>query len=118
MNSLFGSRKDKISLSDRLDPKGGLERLCAADRDRVIMAPLENGIERVEAHYQGNGFSPHRHDSYAIGLTLKGVNSFQYRGDKRYAQWGEVVVLHPDELHDGEAGTDDGFLLSNDVCAA
>lgn len=73
------------------------------------MAPAEKGIERIEARFQGNGFSPHRHDTYAIGLTLTGVQTFTYRGEKRASMPGQVIVLHPDEEHDGGAGTEEGL---------
>ena len=51
----------------------------------------------------------HRHDTYAIGLTDRGVQIFDYRGSARASMPGQVVVLYPDEVHDGRAGTDEGF---------
>lgn len=51
----------------------------------------------------------HRHDTYAIGLTLSGVQSFHYRGKIRHGLAGGALVLHPDEKHDGQAGTEGGF---------
>ncbi|GAB3136641.1 AraC family transcriptional regulator [Micromonospora sonneratiae] len=67
------------------------------------------GIERLEAALRGEAFSPHRHDRYAVGVTLTGVQTFRYRGQQRHCLPGEWHVLHPDELHDGAAGTEDGF---------
>lgn len=67
-------------------------------------------LERIEAFFAGHGYSPHRHDTYAIGRTLAGVQSFQYRGGQRHSVPGGTMVLHPDEVHDGEAGTDSGFM--------
>lgn len=55
------------------------------------------------------GFAPHRHDTYTIGVTLSGIQSFTYRGAARSSHPGQLVVLHPDEQHDGRAG-DDGAL--------
>lgn len=66
-------------------------------------------IACIEAYFSGYGYEPHRHDTYAIGRTLAGVQSFNYRGSKRHSLQGMTMVLHPDELHDGEAGTEDGF---------
>ncbi len=68
------------------------------------------GVERIEARFHGNGFSPHRHDTYALGLTLHGIQTFRYRGSERFSNPGNVIVLHPDEIHDGAAGTDDGLI--------
>ncbi len=67
------------------------------------------GIERLEAVLVGEGFSPHRHDTYAVGVTLSGTQTFRYRGRLRYCRAGEWHVLHPDEVHDGVPGTADGF---------
>nr|WP_180167118.1 AraC family transcriptional regulator [Stenotrophomonas sp. SbOxS2]MBN5048871.1 AraC family transcriptional regulator [Stenotrophomonas maltophilia]NYU00151.1 AraC family transcriptional regulator [Stenotrophomonas sp. SbOxS2] len=80
-----------------------------ASSDWVQHAAQPGRIERIEAYFGGHGYSPHRHDTYAIGLTLAGVQSFQYRRAQRHSLPGTVMVLHPDELHDGEAGTAAGF---------
>jgi AraC-like DNA-binding protein len=77
--------------------------------NRIRVGSGAPGIERLEAHLHGQAFAPHRHDTYAIGVTLRGVQRFRFRG----AQWqclpGECHILHPDELHDGGAGTEEGF---------
>jgi AraC-like DNA-binding protein len=91
----------------------GLERSCAdpiAAQDRIVSAPGGAGIERIEAHFHGNAFDLHRHDTYALGVTLAGVQRFHYRGAVQHSLPGQVIVLHPDELHDGGAGTEDGLL--------
>ena len=67
------------------------------------------GVERIEAWFAGQAFAKHRHDTYAIGLTLTGIQAFDYRGAALASTPGEVVVLHPDELHDGRAGGEGGF---------
>jgi AraC-like DNA-binding protein len=92
-----------------LMPRGGgrgLERSCGpAAGDRVRSAPACPGLERVEACFAGHGFAPHRHDTYAIGITLAGVQAFRYRGAAQHSLPGQAFVLHPDEPHDGSAGT-------------
>ena len=72
-------------------------------------APSRPGFERYEARFAGHAFGPHRHDSYAIGLTLQGVQAFGYRGGAAVSLAGEAMILHPDERHDGRAGSDAGF---------
>ena len=64
---------------------------------------------RMEEFIVDEGYTPHRHDSYVFALTLQGVQSFHYRGSERHSLPGGAVVMHPDELHDGYAGTDVGF---------
>ena len=93
----------------------GLERSCGATScDWLRAAPsrpgLERpGLERIEAFFAGHAFDPHRHDTYAIGITLSGLQSFAYRGARADSRAGNVIVLHPDEIHDGRAGAAPGF---------
>ncbi len=86
-----------------------LERSCGTPAGWIRTAPSCAGLQRIEAFFAGHGFEPHRHDTYAIGHTLHGVQSFRYRGAARTSVPGQVFVLHPDETHDGRAGTRDGF---------
>ena len=83
--------------------------MCGDEADAIQIAPEEEGVERIEARFRGNGFDPHRHDTYAIGLTLSGVQTFRYRGETRASLPGQVIIIHPDELHDGGAGTASGL---------
>jgi AraC-like DNA-binding protein len=73
----------------------------------IVRAPGD--IERAEACFSGTAFAPHRHDTYAVGITLGGVQSFDYRGAARHSLKSHVVVIHPDELHDGRAGDERAF---------
>ena len=63
----------------------------------------------LQAWFAGRGFETHRHDTYAIGVTDVGVQAFDYRGVTEVSTPGKVVVLHPDESHDGRAATPEGF---------
>jgi AraC-like DNA-binding protein len=85
----------------------GLERLCR--QDWVQSTETEYGVEFFEAWFQGHPYQKHRHDTYAICLTTTGILGFGYRGNSEISTPGQVVVLHPDEVHDGYAGTEEGF---------
>ncbi|MER8954613.1 AraC family transcriptional regulator [Mesorhizobium sp. M0833] len=88
----------------------GLGRLCVdAAENCIVPAPRAAGMERIEARFHGNAFDLHRHDTYAIGVTLYGVQRFRYRGQMHQSLPGQIIILHPDELHDGGAGTADGL---------
>ena len=88
----------------------GLERSCGpAGADWLRTAPPAPGIERIEAFFRGRAYAPHRHDTYAIGYTMAGVQCFDYGGGARTSLPGQIVALHPDERHDGRAGTGAGF---------
>lgn len=77
--------------------------------DWLHRAPHASGLDRIEAYFAGFAFDPHRHDTYAIGRTLFGVQSFHYRGGMTHSLPGTTMVIHPDEVHDGRAGSDEGF---------
>lgn len=66
-------------------------------------------IERVANRLIGAEFSPHRHDTYTVALTMAGVQAFNYRGAKRHSLPGQVLILHPDEMHDGHCCDEAGF---------
>ena len=85
----------------------GLERLCT--QDWMQSTDTEYGVEFLEAWFQGHAYQKHRHDTYAICLTTTGVLAVDYRGTSEISMPGQVVVLHPDEVHDGHAGTEEGF---------
>jgi AraC-like DNA-binding protein len=97
-------------------PKGaksggeGLERSCRQGiAGWVSTTDSVGGIELLQAWFSGRAYSKHRHDTYAIGLTDSGVQVFEYRGAVHASTPGKVVVLYPDEMHDGRAGTEEGF---------
>ncbi len=75
----------------------------------MVHARPIDGVERIEAWFQGNAYAMHRHDTYAIGRTLAGVQRFNYRRGRRDSLPGNTMVLHPDEAHDGQAGSGEGF---------
>jgi len=88
----------------------GLERSCTASRSGWLRSrELSQGVQLLQAWFAGHGYDRHRHDTYAIGVTDVGVQAFDYRGVAEASTPGQVVVLHPDETHDGRAGTRDGF---------
>src|SRR5205814_1326105 len=88
---------------------GGLEQSRSRRSDSIRFGPSAHGIERAEVYLSTCAFEPHRHDTYAIGITTAGVQMFHYRGSRHICLPGQLHVLHPDEAHDGAAGTDGGF---------
>src|SRR5919202_1732358 len=84
----------------------GLEGSCG---DWLRSRGPIGGVELLRARFGGRGFAPHRHDTYGIAVTEFGVQTFDYRGNVERSLPGQVTVLHPDEQHDGRAGSDGGF---------
>ncbi|MFI4980947.1 MAG: helix-turn-helix domain-containing protein [Nevskiales bacterium] len=77
--------------------------------DRIQWDDPSPGLQRLVARFAGHAYDPHRHETYAIGLTVSGVQAFRYRGVEHASIQGQTLVLHPDELHDGHAGDTHGF---------
>jgi quercetin dioxygenase-like cupin family protein len=77
-----------------------LEGSCGASpRDWLRFSPDAGYIERVEAFFAGHAFDPHRHATYGLGLTLSGVQQFDYRGAEATSLTGDLIVIHPDGVH-------------------
>lgn len=69
----------------------------------------ETGIETIRAHFEGHAYDPHWHDTYLVGVTEQGVQRF-HRGRTRHdSVRGQVVLLEPGDIHDGDAPTPEGF---------
>jgi AraC-like DNA-binding protein len=88
----------------------GLERSCQGPAAGwLVSSRAAGGVELFRAWFAGAAYQKHRHDTYAIGVTDSGVQVFDYRGSVHASIPGQVVVLYPDEVHDGRAGTGEGF---------
>src|SRR5256886_13435425 len=80
----------------------GLERSCQETVAGWIASTRRvGGVELFSAWFAGEAYQKHRHDTYAIGVTDSGVQVFDYRGAVHASTPGQVVVLYPDEVHDG-----------------
>jgi AraC-like DNA-binding protein len=77
--------------------------------DQIRIDESQAGLQRLTARFGGHAYDLHRHETYAVGLTLWGAQSFHYRGALQTSSAGQVMVIHPDEAHDGHAGVDAGF---------
>jgi AraC-like DNA-binding protein len=87
-----------------------LERSCGVSgKDWMQIAPALNGLERLQAWFHGYAYDWHRHDTYAVGVTLEGVQIFDCHRATYNSLPGQVIVLHPDEPHNGRSGLATGF---------
>ena len=88
----------------------GLERSCQGTVAGWLASSRPvGGVELFSAWFAGEAYQKHRHDTYAIGVTDSGVQVFDYRGSVHASTPGRMVVLYPDEVHNGRAGTGEGF---------
>ena len=78
--------------------------------DFLIIEPPAAGLQRLCAGFSGHAYDRHRHETYAVGVTETGLQCFHYRGAAQASTAGRVIVIHPDEAHDGHAGAPGGFV--------
>ena len=72
-------------------------------------AERSTGIERLRARFVRHAYERHAHETYAIGMTEAGSQSFTYRGSRHATRPGAIMLFNPTDLHDGAATTADGF---------
>jgi AraC-like DNA-binding protein len=89
---------------------GGLERSCSPEPLSVRLGAGAPGLERAEIRMSDWGYRPHQHDAYGIGITLAGLQTFRYRGQRHVCMPGQLHILHPGETHDGAAVAGHGLV--------
>ncbi|KUM42592.1 AraC family transcriptional regulator [Pseudomonas sp. EpS/L25] len=77
-----------------------------------LQQDAETGIETLRAHFEGHAYDPHWHDAYLVGYTEQGLQQFHCRGQRHLSTPGQVFLLEPGELHDGQAPEAEGFTYS------
>jgi AraC-like DNA-binding protein len=68
-----------------------------------------SGVTLLDAPLGEHRFDKHVHDTYAFGVTLQGVQTFNCRGTRYANPPGSLIAFNPDECHDGEPGSPEGF---------
>ncbi|CAM3819923.1 MULTISPECIES: AraC family transcriptional regulator [Rahnella] len=68
-----------------------------------------NGLEMLNARYREQCFSRHVHETFCILLIENGAQRFYRSGGEHCAPQGHIVLVNPDEVHTGQAGTDTGW---------
>jgi len=77
--------------------------------NEVQFAPLVDGVTLMRAAFTDHAFERHSHDCFTIGVTVQGIQRFRCKGQRHDSRPGDIVLFNPDEDHDGQRGTADGF---------
>jgi AraC-like DNA-binding protein len=64
-------------------------------------------LEAMHAHFERHVYHRHSHDTYSLGVTDSGAQSFTCRGASWTSGAGMVMAFNPDDPHDG--GAADGW---------
>lgn len=68
-------------------------------------------ISLIEGNYQEFAFQRHYHLDFHIGLITQGQQKFHYQGQSYRVGSGQIVIMPPDELHDGHSILDSGYQV-------
>ncbi|MFC0406946.1 AraC family transcriptional regulator [Roseomonas elaeocarpi] len=68
-----------------------------------------SGVEAIHARFHAHAYDLHRHAEWLVGVTDHGVQDFLCRGARRRSTPGRVILIEPEEAHDGQAGAAGGF---------
>jgi AraC-like DNA-binding protein len=66
-------------------------------------------ISLIEADYQDFAFTRHYHLDFHIGLIVGGQQKFHYQGTQHQVGSGQLVIMPPDEIHDGRSMLKSGY---------
>lgn len=90
-----------------------------ADNTRFQHLPDFGGLDLLHYRYDGATYSRHVHEGYAIHVIDSGAERFHCMGASRVAGPGDIVLVNPDTVHDGQEEADGcryrGFYPSPDL---
>lgn len=79
-------------------------------RDSIrLSAVAAGGVQAIAARFHGHAYDLHRHDEWLVGVTDQGVQDFFCRGARRRSTPGRIILIEPQEAHDGQAVAPGGF---------
>ncbi len=68
------------------------------------LEPAFHNLECLHAGFRRHVYTPHRHETYVIGVIEAGMEEFHCRGVLHRATAGKLALVNPFELHDGRPG--------------
>lgn len=73
-----------------------------------LSSPIPD-INLINGSYKKFAFQKHYHLDYHFGLIVSGQQQFQLKGTSYTSGPGDLVLMPPDELHDGQARFEEGY---------
>lgn len=66
-------------------------------------------LEMLAARYRDHAYVLHTHPTYVVGVVVAGVEKLRIGRRKHLAPSGSIIVVNPEEPHDGEKGCPAGW---------
>ncbi len=79
------------------------------ERTRFWSSPQLDGLELLWGQFRKHRYRPHVHEGYVLGVVTEGVEKYRCRREDHYVGPGDIIIINPDSLHDGEAGAEGGW---------
>jgi AraC-like DNA-binding protein len=79
------------------------------DHARIWQVEQLDQLQMLHATIVKYAFKRHTHDYYVIGMVERGLQRFNLERQTFYTPPTGLILIHPGELHTGEAATENGF---------
>lgn len=66
-------------------------------------------LELLTARYRDHAYALHTHDSYVFGVVVAGAEKLRINRKTHLAPAGSIIIVNPEDPHDGEKGCDTGW---------
>lgn len=76
---------------------------------RLTIHPELGDLELLAASYRDHAYALHTHPTYVFGVVTAGVERFRTGRTVNLATPGSILVVNPEEPHDGEKGCEAGW---------
>lgn len=84
-------------------------RPALAEQASLWSPPEQPGLQLMRASFRTQSFPRHSHEGYGVGVIEQGALGFDYRGERLVALPGRINTVNPDEIHTGQAASDQGW---------
>jgi AraC-like DNA-binding protein len=68
-----------------------------------------DGLELLDGRFRRHAYRPHAHEGYVIAVVTAGAEALGCRGRRHLAGPGDIILVNPEEIHDGERGAEEGW---------
>src|SRR5215510_10987103 len=96
---LQGEQRKMVSV---LEDRYGLKPLVAGERANFFNGSPDSLLECLSARFRRHAYAPHTHDSFVVGTITAGCETFRIGGSRYYAGPGDLCLIDPGVVHDGQ----------------
>ena len=80
----------------------GIGALGTGEAARFFAVDGAETLECLAARFRRHAYAPHTHDTYVVGTIVEGCETFLIGGSRYYAGPGDLCLIDPGVVHDGE----------------